>query len=178
MPLLGHVGCSALMRAILTALYTVCGALAAVFLCAIAVIVLMSIVTRLLGISIPGLSAYAGYCMAASSFLALAYTFQHGEHIRVAILLQHLDGWRRRLAELWCLAAGSFLASYLAWYSIKMVRVSIRIGDVSQAPDATPLWIPQLGMAIGASVLAIALIDRLIAVARGAPVAPARRQVE
>lgn len=166
------------MRRLLSGLYTFCGALAALFLCAIAVIVLLSIGTRLLGISIPGLASYAGYCMAASSFLALAYTFRHGEHIRVAILLQHLSGWQRRLAELWCLAAGSFLASYLAWYSIRMVRVSIQIGDVSQAPDATPLWIPQLGMAIGATVLAIALVDRLIVVARGGPVEPARRRVE
>jgi TRAP-type C4-dicarboxylate transport system permease small subunit len=165
------------MRAILSGLYLVCGALGALFLAAIAAIVLTSIVSRLLGISIPGLSAYAGYCMAASSFLALAYTFERGGHIRVSIVLQHLDGARRRLAEFWCLGVGSFLAAYLAYFSFKMVRVSIRIGDISQAPDATPLWIPQLGMAFGAAVLAIALIDRLIAVARGAPIETGR-QVE
>ena len=165
------------MRAILSGLYMACGALGALFLVAIAVIVLTSIVTRLLGFSIPGLAAYAGYCMAASSFLALAYTFERGGHIRVSILLQHLDGSKHRLAELWCLAVGSALAAYLAYFSLRMVRVSIRIGDVSQAPDATPLWIPQLGMAFGATVLAIALLDRLIAVARGAPI-EAGRQVE
>jgi TRAP-type C4-dicarboxylate transport system permease small subunit len=157
------------MRAILSGLYLVSGALGALFLCAIAAIVLTSIVSRLLGFSIPGLTAYAGYCMAASSFLALAYTFERGGHIRVSILLQHLDGARRRVAELWCLAVGSYFAAYLAYFSFKMVQISIRIGDVSQAPDATPLWIPQLGMAFGATVLAIALLDRLVAVARGAP---------
>jgi TRAP-type C4-dicarboxylate transport system permease small subunit len=158
------------MRAILSGLYLVSGALGALFLCAIAAIVLTSIVSRLLGFSIPGLTAYAGYCMAASSFLALAYTFERGGHIRVSILLQHLDGARRRVAELWCLAVGSYFAAYLAYFSFKMVQISIRIGDVSQAPDATPLWIPQLGMAFGATVLAIALLDRLVAVARGAPI--------
>lgn len=158
------------MRAILSGLYLVCGALGALFLCAIAATVLTSIVSRLLGFSIPGLTAYAGYCMAASSFLALAYTFERGGHIRVSILLQHLDGARRRVAELWCLAVGSYFAAYLAYFSFKMVQISIRIGDVSQAPDATPLWIPQLGMAFGATVLAIALLDRLVAVARGAPI--------
>jgi TRAP-type C4-dicarboxylate transport system permease small subunit len=157
------------MRSALSGLYRACGALAALFLIAIAVMVLASITTRLLGLSVPGLTAYAGYCMAASSFLALAYTFERGGHIRVSIVLQHVEGWRRRVAELWCLGLGSFLAAYLAWFSVKMVRVSIRIGDVSQAPDATPLWIPQLGMAFGAAVLAIALLDRLVAVARGAP---------
>jgi TRAP-type C4-dicarboxylate transport system permease small subunit len=163
------------MRAILSGLYMVCGALGALFLVAIAAIVLTSIVSRLLGISIPGLTAYAGYCMAASSFLALAYTFQRGGHIRVSIVLQHLDRSRRRLAELWCLAVGSFLAVYVAYFSFRMVEISIQIGDVSQAPDATPLWIPQLGMAFGATVLAIALVDRLIAVARGAPLETGQR---
>lgn len=166
------------MRSFLSGLYTACGALAALFLVAIAASVLLSIVSRLLGYSIPGLAAYAGYCMAASSFLALAYTFEHGGHIRVSILLQHLAGWRRRAAELWCLAAGFGLAAYLAWFSIKMVRVSIRIGDVSQAPDATPLWIPQIAMAFGATVLAIALLDRLVQVARGAPIGQDRRLIE
>jgi TRAP-type C4-dicarboxylate transport system permease small subunit len=163
------------MRLCLSRLYAVCGVLAALFLLAIAIIVLVSIVSRLLGYSVPGLTAYAGYCMAASSFLALAYTFEHGGHIRVEILLQQLEGWRRRLAELWCLSAGLFLAAYLAWFSIKMVRVSLEIGDVSPAPDATPLWIPQLGMAFGASVLALALLDRLIAVVRGGPIEADRR---
>jgi TRAP-type C4-dicarboxylate transport system permease small subunit len=158
------------LRTVLSGLYKLCGGLAALFLMAIAVLTLVSIVARLLGISVPGVTNYAGYCMAASSFLALAYTFEHGGHIRVAILLKSLEGWRRRAAELWCLGAGLALAAYFAWFSIKMVRVSLRIDDISQGPDATPLWIPQLGMAIGTTVLAIALLDRLIQVARGAPV--------
>lgn len=166
------------MRSVLSRLYRFAGALAALFLVAIAVIVLISITSRLLGYAVPGLANYAGYCMAASSFLALAYTFEHGGHIRVSLLLQALGARNRRLAEIWCLAAGLFLAAYLAWFSVKMVRVSIAIGDISQGPDATPLWIPQLGMAIGTTILAIALLDRLIAVARGAPVEQDQTRVD
>ncbi len=159
------------MRRFLDGLYLGCGLLAALFLIAIGVLVLISIATRLLGMTVPGLANYAGYSMAASSFLALAY-------IRVSILLQHLDGWRRRAAELWCLGAGFGLAAYFAWYSVKMVRVSIQINDISPGPDATPLWIPQVGMALGTTVLAVALLDRLIELARGGPVEEAQQQVE
>jgi TRAP-type C4-dicarboxylate transport system permease small subunit len=166
------------MRRLLDALYLGCGLLAALFLIAIGLLVLISITTRLLGMTVPGLANYAGYSMAASSFLALAYTLRHGAHIRVSILLQHLGGWRRRAAELWCLGAGFCLAAYFAWYSVKMVRVSIQINDISPGPDATPLWIPQLGMALGTTVLAVALLDRLIEVARGGPVEEAKQQVE
>jgi hypothetical protein len=34
--------------------------------------------------------------------------------------------------------------------------------DISTSNDATPLWIPQISMALGTVVLAIAFIDELI----------------
>lgn len=162
----------AVLRVALDRLYRAAGALAGVFLVAIGVLVLLSIVTRLLGIYVAGLTDYAGYAMAASSFLALAYTFGTGGHIRVELFLDRLSGRRRRWAELWCLAAGTFLAGYLAWFAVKMVRVSHLLGDVSESADATPLWIPQSAMAIGAVLLTVALADRLVGVALGASLGP------
>lgn len=159
------------MRAALDRLYLAAGALAGLCLVAIGVLVLLSIITRLLGLYVPGLTVYAGYAMATSSFLALAYTFGRGGHIRVALFIDKFSGRKRRAAELWCLAAGTFLAGYLAWYSVKMVRVSHMLGDVSEGADATPLWIPQIGMAVGSVLLALALADRLVSVALGAPIA-------
>ncbi len=160
------------MRAVLDRIYLGAGVVAGLLLIAIAVLVLLSILTRWFGLYVAGLTAYAGYAMAGSSFLALAYTFGHGGHIRVQVLLQGLSGARRRAAELWCLAVGSFLSGYLAWFSVKMVRVSYELGDVSEGADATPLWIPQVPMALGAVLLTVALVDRLVAVVRGGPVDP------
>lgn len=157
------------MNSPLRYLYLGCGVLAALFMVAIALLVLVSIIARLLGLHVSGLADYAGYCMAASSFLALAYTFAHGGHIRVTLILSRFHGGARRWAELWCLGVAGFLACYFAYYSIKMVQVSHKINDISQGPDATPLWIPQLSMALGTVVLAIALVERFIAVWRGAP---------
>jgi TRAP-type C4-dicarboxylate transport system permease small subunit len=159
----------AALRKWLDRLYLAAGALAGAFLVAIGVLVLLSIVTRLLGLYVAGLTDYAGYAMACASFLALAYTFGKGGHIRVELILAKLTGRRRRWAELWCLAGGTFLAGYLAWFSVKMVQVSHMLGDVSESADATPLWIPQLGMAVGTVLLTVALADRLISVALGAP---------
>ena len=141
------------MRTALDRLYTAAGALAGLFLVAIGVLVLLSILTRLMGLYVPGLSAYAGYAMAGASFLALAYTFGSGGHIRVALFIDKFTGKVRRGAELWCLAVGSFLSGYLAWFSVKMVQVSYQLGDVSEGADATPLWIPQIAMALGAVLL-------------------------
>lgn len=159
-----------MIRRALDGLYLGAGMLAALFMVLIGVLIVTSVIARLLGSYLPGLNQYAGYCMASSSFLALAYTFQAGGHIRVSLLLSGLRGRARWLAELWCLGLGAFLAGYIAWYAIKMVRISHMLGDVSESADVTPLWIPQLGMAVGASVFALCLVDRLISVVLGAPI--------
>lgn len=156
------------MKSPLKPLYDAFGVVAAFFLVMIGIVILTSIVSRQLAISVPGLNAYAGYCMAASSFLALAHTFIHGGHIRVTLVLQRFQGRTRKWAEIFCLAVAAYLSVYFAWYAIKMVRVSYEIGDISQSPDATPLWIPQVAMALGGGMLAVAIVERLILVLLGA----------
>lgn len=134
---------------------------------AILLIILAQIGARALAIKFPGGTDYAGYCMAAASFLALAHTFRRGGHIRVELLLQRLAAPARRRAELAVLAVGSALAWYFAWYAIRGVRFSWLLEDVSQGQDATPLWIPQSAMALGVTLLALAMTDQLVHVLRG-----------
>jgi TRAP-type C4-dicarboxylate transport system permease small subunit len=110
---------------------------------------------------------FAGYCMAASAFLALAATFGRGEHIRVTLILQRFQGTARRVFELWCLTFGVLLSLYLAWFMAKSCYVSWQLGDMSTGLVATPLWIPQLGLAIGSIVFFIAMVEKLVIVARG-----------
>lgn len=142
-------------------LYRACGALAGVCLLALLAVIVMQMAARWLGFRFPGSTAYAGYLMAGASFFALGYAFAHGAHIRVNLLLAKL-GVRRRLGEIWCLAVGGGLAIYFAWFAIKANYLSWRIGDIAQGQDATPLWFPQLAMSAGATVFAIALLDRLL----------------
>jgi TRAP-type C4-dicarboxylate transport system permease small subunit len=161
-------GAASCLRRGLDLLYDGAGVLGALFLALILVIVLAQIVFRLLDIALPGATDYAGYCMAAASFLGLAHTFRHGAHIRVELILQSFSGTRRRVAEVVALLVASGLAWYFCVFAIKAVRVSRLIHDISQGQDATPLWIPQLAMAAGTLVFAIALTDRLVSVLRGA----------
>jgi TRAP-type C4-dicarboxylate transport system permease small subunit len=156
---LGHA-----LRPWLDRLYDACGALAALFLVTLLLVIVLQMAARWSGHQFPGSTDYAGYCMAAASFFALAYTLNRGAHIRVSLLLSKLGRWRRA-GELWCFTIGAALACYFAWYAIKAVHVSYRLNDISQGQDATPLWIPQLVMAIGGTLFAIALVDRLIRVA-------------
>src|SRR3954453_11731619 len=154
------------MRRLLDALYDAAGYLAAFFMVGILAMVLASVVGRLVGFNLRGSDAYAGYAMAAASFLALAHTLKRGEHIRVNLFLERFKGRLRRPLELWCHAAGTFFCAVLAFFSVRLVWQSHAFNDISQGNDATPLWIPQITMAAGAFVLLVAMVDDLVVVLR------------
>jgi len=155
------------MRRFLARLYSFCGGLAAVFLVGVCLCSLYSIGGGLFGYVARSADDFAGFSMAASSFLALAYAFGHGEHIRVTLFLDKFTGAPRRWMELWCLAAGAFLSGFFAYYSVKSTYVSWQLNDVSQGLIPVPLWIPQSAMALGTTVLFIAVVEKLVDVARG-----------
>jgi TRAP-type C4-dicarboxylate transport system permease small subunit len=155
------------MRRLLDGLYDGAAWLAALFMVGLLVMVLLSVVSRLLHFHVPGTDSYAGYLMAASGFLALAHTLKRGEHIRVTLLLGSLRGGVRRGFEIWALFAASALAGLTAFYSMRLVWQSKAFNDISTGNDATPLWLPQLGMAVGTTILAIAFIDELVLELRG-----------
>jgi len=155
------------VRRALDRLYDGCAALAACFMVGLLVAVLLSVIGRQLHFNIPGIDAYAGYLMAGAGFLALAHTLKRGEHIRVTLLIGRLQGTSQRAMELWALFAASLLALLAAFYSVRLAWQSYSFHDISTANDATPLWIPQLSMALGTAVLAIAFLDELVLEARG-----------
>ena len=155
------------MRKTLDGLYDGAAALAALFMVGLLAMVLLSVVGRQLHFNVPGTDAYAGYLMAGAGFLALAHTLKRGEHIRVTLLLSALSGSTRRGLELWALFAASLLAWLFAIYACKLSWQSYTFNDVSTGNDATPLWIPQLSMAVGTLILAIAFIDEFVLELRG-----------
>jgi len=136
--------------------------LAAIAMVLVLAMVLISMVGRMLNFYVPGADAYAGYAMAASGFLALAHTLKKGEHIRVTLIVGKLTGKGRKVIELWALLAGGALSALIAWYSWRLVVQSHQFHDISTGNDATPLWLPQVFMALGATVLFIALIDEWV----------------
>lgn len=156
-----------ILRHLLDKLYNAAAYLAALFMVGILLMVLTGILGRLLQFNVPGTDAYAGYCMAAAGFLALAHTLKRGEHIRVTLVLEHVPPHARRGLELWSLAAAVLLAALFAFYSTRLAFQSWQFNDTSTANDATPLWIPQLAMAIGTVILVVALVDELILEIRG-----------
>jgi len=167
------------MRRFLDGLYTASGALGAAFLVAICVVVLLQVGCNLidalikfaggtpLGLVIPSYAEFAGFFLAASSFLALANALRAGAHIRVLVVLDRLPRGARRAAEFWCLGAATAVSGYFAWYTISLVAESLEFNDLSPGIVPVPLWIPQAAMAVGLVLLTIAFVDDLVTLMRG-----------
>ena len=150
------------MRRFLNAIYDGAAALAAFFMVLLLVMVLLSIVGRELGFYVRGTDSYAGYFMAAAGFLALAHTLKKGEHIRVTLLINAAKGRFKKAIEVWALGAAVALSALFAYYSVKLSINSFQFNDISTGNDATPLWIPQIAMGVGAVILLIAFVDELV----------------
>jgi len=157
------------MRRFLDALYDAAAYVAALFLIGTLVMVLLGIFGRLLSFQVRGTDAYAGYFMAGAGFLALAHTLMRGEHIRVTLVLDHTGATARSWLERWSIAAALLLSIAFAYYSSRLVWQSHAFHDMSTGNDATPLWMPQLSMAFGNVILAIAFLDLFVAELRGTP---------
>lgn len=150
------------LRSGLDTLYQVSGILAALSLIAILSLIVVQMLARWTGEVFPGAPNYAGYAMAAASFLAFASALNKGAHIRVAIVLNALPVRLRWLMEIWCFGIGAATMWYFVYFAYRFVYWSWKFNDISQGQDRTPLWIPQSLMLVGAAILAIALTDHLL----------------
>ncbi|MFK7836826.1 MAG: TRAP transporter small permease [Sulfitobacter sp.] len=150
-----------LIRKFLDFLYLLAGILASLCLIAILSLIVVQMIARWTGEVFPGAPNYAGYAMAAASFLAFANALNRGAHIRVSILLNAVPPVPKRLLEVWCFALGAAIAWYFTYYAYWFVYWSWKFKEISQGQDAMHLWIPQSVMVLGGALLAISLTDNL-----------------
>ena len=153
---------SAPLRTCLDKLYDACAWAAALMMVGTLQMVVLGMLDRYVTLPFRGTDMYAGYCMAAAGFLALAHTLKNNEHIRVTLLLHAVPPTAKKALELWGLSAAVLLSGLFCFYSIKLAYQSWDFNDISTGNDATPLWIPQIGMALGTLVLLIAFVDELV----------------
>lgn len=143
------------------------GVLSALFLAAIALLTFIQIVGRMMGYLISTGTELAGFCMAASIFLALAWTLRSGGHIRVTLFIQHLPPRWRHGVEIWCLTVAALAIGFFAYSAFGMMWDSYQFGDVSVGIIVVPLWIPQAAMAVGVLLMEAAVVEQLVKVLLG-----------
>lgn len=155
------------MRRFLDRLYYACGAIGAVFVLLICVLMIGQSVLREFGVRTGAVNDVVAWFCAAASFFAMAHAFKHGDFVRVTLLLEHLGDGARRVLEIVALAIGAVAVGYLAWWANKFTYDSFMFNEVAQGLLPIPIWIPQASFAIGSILLFIAIVDELVIVLRG-----------
>ncbi len=120
-----------------------------------------------IGMTIPSYADFTGFFLAAASFLALAGTLRDGGHIRVTLLTGLFSKGVQKIFDIGAVILALAITAFAAFYSYKLVHESWTYNDLSSGIVPVPLWIPQASIAIGLTVLAIALLDELVSMLRG-----------
>jgi len=170
-----------MMRPFLTALYKLSGVLAALCILSIAGLVFAQVCLNLvdklaagvtgqaIGLTIPSYSDFTGFLLAASTFLGLAYTLREGGHIRVTLVTGLLGATPKRWVEMLVLITALGMVAYATVYMCLLVIESHEFGDRTSGMVSLPLWLVQSPVAVGLTVLSIALLDELICNLKGLP---------
>jgi|SRR6476661_294281 len=155
------------MRRFLDRLYFASGALGAVFVALIGVLMIGQSVLREFGVRTGAVNDVVAWFCAAASFFAMAHAFKHGDFVRVTLLLESLPARGRRMLETACLSTAAISVGYLAWWANRFTYDSWSFGEVAQGLLPIPIWIPQASFALGSILLLVAVVDELVIVLRG-----------
>jgi TRAP-type C4-dicarboxylate transport system permease small subunit len=154
------------LRRFLDRLYAASGALAALCLASICVLMLAQAVGREFGLLIRFADDLTAWLCAASAFFALGHTFRHGELVRVGLFVDMLKPGARRIAEIVALAITGLFVGYMVWAVTRFVYESWQVKEVAQGLVKIPIWIPQLCFVFGVLIFLVAILDELILVLR------------
>jgi TRAP-type C4-dicarboxylate transport system permease small subunit len=147
------------MRTLIDAIYRGTAALGAACFVGVLALILYQLGGQLLPYTPRAADEFAGYCMGASAFLALADTLRSGNHVRVKLLIDLLSPGPRRTITWFSWAASTALAGWVAYYFTRMTWISVELDERSTGLIALPMWIPQSAMSWGAIVFTLALLD-------------------
>lgn len=155
------------MRKFLDTLYLAAAWAGALCVLAIFGLMLAQALLRLNGTLLRGADDLTAWACAGAAFLPLAATFKRGELVRMGIVIDQFPDKTKRWIELFALTLAAPFAAYMAYWLGFMVYESYIYNERAQGLLPLPIWMPQLPVAAGALVLAIALADEWFGVAAG-----------
>lgn len=133
-------------------------ALAQLCLAVMAVLVSVEVVCRsALGFSLLIVDEMAGYLLVSVVFLGLGATFRGGHLLRIAAAYDRLPPRLRPALDLLFDLSCLVFTGILFWQLCRLLGQSYDRNVTSVTLMATPLWMPQLAMCVGAGVFLVAV---------------------
>ena len=125
---------------------------------AIAVVVLTEIVTRnLLGFSFEASEELGGYIVVAISFLSLPVCQVYRSYHHVQFVQSRLSPRMQAVSHIFFDALSLGFCLLLVWQLSRFVLQTWRAEDIAPTLLATPLWVPQSLMPLGALAASVSL---------------------
>lgn len=138
-------------------------ALAAAFLLSMAVLMLAEVVARsAFAKSLVFSWEFSGYLMGATFLFGAAYTLRSGGHVRVSLLAEHVSPSVARGLDIFSTLVGVVVTAYVLYALCDLTYTSFQRDIVSFTPTQTPLIIPQGVLALGALLLFLQMVARLV----------------
>ena len=137
------------------------GAVSCVFLVMMVLLILAEVIGRGgFGWSTRISDEYSAYFLVALVFTGVAYTLKVDGHIKIRIITSRLSPRNQDLLEIFvCILCVIFLG-YLAWQSWGTASGSYQADTRSLSHIRTPLFIPQVIVAIGLAMISLQFIAR------------------
>ena len=146
----------------------VAGSLAALCLFGIFGLILSEVFARdFLGYSIRFSWDFAGYLMGALFLLGAGPALREGVHVRVTALRDVVPDKLKWLMDVGASLVGLLVTALIFWAIGSMAWLNFLRGTTSATVSATPLWIPQCVMAIGAAVFFLQMVAQTLRVFSG-----------
>ncbi|UTW55557.1 TRAP transporter small permease subunit [Kordiimonas sp. SCSIO 12610] len=137
--------------------------LAALLLCILVLLGTVEIFVRnLFSTSISFSVEYSGYLVAVILMLGSGQALKDGTHVRVTLLEERLSGHAKAVFTLLAMMLSIAIAAYWGFAAVRFAFDTFVAGTVSYFPSQTPLWIPQLLVAIGPIVLLCGLTSKFL----------------
>lgn len=129
---------------------------------ALAVLALMLVLEVVLNsvfrMSQPWATEYSVYLLGASLFAGSGWVFTETGHIRVSLLSDRLSRAVARALAVVTETIALAVASFAAWCMTDYALTSLERGSTSLYPSATPLWLPQLLLAVSLWLICLGIL--------------------
>lgn len=146
-----------------TILSRIGGALSALLIVVVLALTAAAVVARYaIGQPIPGVDEATGFLVVAVVMCGAAEALRTGHHIRIDLALGAVGPRARRWLEAWSSLAVLAVAALLGWTAWHSVLFSYDFDAYSPGQLELPMWIPQATLPLGALLLGIAALSRLL----------------
>lgn len=136
--------------------------LSAGLLALIALVVFLEVIARAMQSPTEWSLELTTYALVWCGFAGAAYTLKRGRHVRVDVLLTRLPPRALWWVELFCDAASLTFCVIVAVYGAVFVHVSYVTDAVSVSPIRVPMYLPQLAVPVGAGLLGLQYVVRIL----------------